>query len=574
MKSSQPKVPPKPLPHQGPRLWLYLVVGCVTLLALLEAYQPALNGPFLFDDLYLPFQLPNFIQAPLTYWLHQTRPFLMLTFWLNLRVFGLDPYFFHLFNILFHFANGVLVFLIVRRLLRQVGVEGWNQVLHAGFAAGVFLFHPLQTESVAYVASRSETLSVLFFYAAFVVFLYRPRPAASWSVTAAVTLLFAAAALTKEHTVILPALLLLTDYFWNPGFSFGGIRRNWKLYTALSAAGALGLGFVWRVIRHADTAGFAVAGLPWHDYLYTQGRAIWVYLRMFVLPVGLNLDHDFAISRSPLDHGAILGLAALGALGAAAIALRRKYPLSSYGVLVFLLLIAPTSSFIPIKDPLVERRMYLPMIGLVLVVADITRRLALRRATLAWTAAGILLAAGVAARARNQVWSGAIPLWEDSVAKSPRKFRPHFQLAYAYFQAGRCQEAARQYELSSRLTAKDYGLLVDWALACDCAQQPDLAVERLREAIQMERTAHAYALIGMIYAKRARRAEAEAALAEAEKINPLFAKTYVYRGNLQVTSGEYAAAADSYRRALALSPDDPDASAGLAMARRNLKVAY
>ncbi len=574
MKSSKPKVPPNPRPHQGPRLWLYLVAACVTLLAVLEAYQPALNGPFLFDDLYLPFQLPEFIQAPLTYWVHQTRPFLMLTFWLNLRVFGLDPYFFHLFNVLFHFANGVLVYLMVRRLLRQVGVGGWNQVLHAGFAAAVFLFHPLQTESVAYVASRSETLSVLFFYSAFVVFLYRPKPAASWSVTAAVLLLFVAAALTKEHTVALPVLLLVTDYFWNPGFSFGGIRRNWKLYAALSAAGAVGLAFVWRVLRNADTAGFAVAGLPWQDYLYTQGRAIWVYLRMFVLPVGLNLDHDFAISRSPLDHGAIFGLAALAALAAAAIALRRKYPLSSYGVLVFLLLIAPTSSFIPIKDPLVERRMYLPMIGLVLVVADITRRLALSRATLAWTAAGILLAAGAAAHARNHVWSGAIPLWEDSVAKAPRKFRPHFQLAYAYFQAGRCQEAARHYELASRLTAMNYGLLVDWALACDCAQQPDLAVERLREAIMLERTAHAYALIGMIYAKRAQRAEAEAALAEAEKINPLFAKTYVYRGNLQVSLGEYAAAADSYRRALALSPDDPDASAGLAVARRNLKVAY
>ena len=574
MKSSKPAVPPKARPPQGPRLWLYVVAGCATLLALLEVYQPALYGPFLFDDLYLPFQLPEFIQAPLAYWLRQTRPLLMLTFWLNLKAFGLDPYFFHLFNVLSHFANGVLVYLIVRRLLRQVGVEGWNLILHAGFAAGVFLFHPLETESVAYVASRSETLSVLFFYAAFVVFLYRPKPAASWSVTAAVLALFAAAALSKEHTAVFPALLLLTDYFWNPGFSFGGIKRNWRLYLVLSGAGAVGLAFVWRVLRGADTAGFGVAGLPWHDYLYTQGRAIWVYLRMFVLPVGLNLDHDFAISRSPLDHGAIFGLAALGALAAAAIALRRKYPLSCYGVLVFLLLLAPTSSFIPIKDPLVERRMYLPMIGLVLVVADLTRRLVLSRAALAWTAAGVLLAAGAVARARNHVWGGAIQLWEDSVAKAPGKYRPNFQLAYAYFEAGRCQEAARYYELASRFRPNDYGLLVDWALACDCAQQPDLAVERLREAIMLESTAHAHALIGMIYAKRVRRAEAEAAFAEAERINPRFAKTYVYRGNLQVSLGEYAAAADSYRRALALKPDDPDASAGLAVARRHLKVAY
>jgi protein O-mannosyl-transferase len=574
MKSSKPTVPPNPRPAAGPRPWLYLVAACATLLALLEAYQPALNGPFLFDDLYLPFQLPDFIQAPLVHWLRQSRPLLMLTFWLNLRGFGLDPYFFHLFNVLCHFANAVLVYLIVGRLLRRVGVEGWNVVLHAGFAAGVFLFHPLQTESVAYVASRSEALSVLFFYTAFTVFLYRRETAASWSVAAVVLGFFAAAALTKEHTAVLPALLLLTDYFWNPGFSFGGIKRNWRLYSALMAAGATGLVFVWRVLRASDTAGFAVAGLPWHDYLYTQGRAIWVYLRMFLLPIGLNLDHQFAISRSPLDHGAVLGLAVLAALAAVAVALRRKYPLSCYGILVFLLLIAPTSSFIPIKDPLVERRMYLPMIGLVLVIADVTRRFALRRSTLAWMAAGILLVAGAATRARNQVWSSAIQLWEDSVEKAPRKYRPHFQLAYAYFQAGRCPEAAKQYELASRFTTMDYSLLIDWALACDCAQQPDLAVEKLRQAINLERTAHAHALLGMVYAKRARRAEAEAALDEAERINPRFVKTYVYRGNLQVTIGQYAAAADSYRRALALNPNDSDARAGLDVARRNLKVAY
>ncbi len=574
MKSSRPTVPPDAGNATQPRLWVHVVVWCAILLAVLEVYQPALNGAFLFDDLYLPFQMPEFIGAPLVRWLRESRPFLMFTFWANLRAFGLDPYFFHLFNVLFHLANGALVYIIVRRLLRQAGVEGKDVILYAGFAAGLFLFHPLQTESVAYVASRSETLSVLFCYSAFAVFLCRSTPEVRWGRAAAVLLLFAAAALTKEHTVVLPALLLLTDYYWSPGFSFGGIKRNWRLYSMMSVVGAAALAFVWTVLRAADTAGFAVSGLPWHDYFYTQGRAIWVYLRMFVVPVGLNLDHDFAISRGPLDHGAVFGLAALVVLVVAAFMLRRKFPLASYGVLVFLLLLAPTSSVIPIKDPLVERRMYLPMIGLLLVVVDLAQRLKLSRVALAWSALGILGAAGTATYVRNHVWSGAIALWEDSVEKAPQKYRPHFQLAYAYFQAGRCQEAARQYELAAQLAPKDYGLLVDWALACDCADQPDLAVERLREAIALERTAHAHALIGMIQGKRARRTEAEAALNEAERINPRFPKTYVYRGNLQISAGEYVAAAESYRRALALNPSDEDAATGLAVARRNLKVAY
>ena len=96
------------------------------------------------------------------------------------------------------------------------------------FAAALFLLHPLQTESVAYVTSRSEVLSILFFFLALAVFLFRRNTAISVPVVILVLALFAMAFLTKEHTAVLPAFLLLTDYFWNPGFKFEGIKRNWK----------------------------------------------------------------------------------------------------------------------------------------------------------------------------------------------------------------------------------------------------------------------------------------------------------------------------------------------------------
>jgi hypothetical protein len=78
--------------------------------------------------------------------------------------------------------------------------------------------------------------------------------------------------------------------------------------------------------------------------------------------------HEFMvpISSGPFDHGAILGLVALIGFVTAAWILRRRYPLASFGIFAFLLLLAPTSSFIPAQDAFAEHRLYLPFLGLIL----------------------------------------------------------------------------------------------------------------------------------------------------------------------------------------------------------------
>ena len=108
---------------------------------------------------------------------------------------------------------------------------------------------------------------------------------------------------------------------------------------------------------------------------------------------------------------------------------------------MFLLLLAPTSSFVPIADPMAERRLYLPILGLLLVVAEFLSRWKVKRGSLVATLAGILVLAGFLTYSRNGVWTSDTALWEDSVSKSPMKSRPQFQLAFAYYAQGRCSEA-------------------------------------------------------------------------------------------------------------------------------------
>jgi tetratricopeptide (TPR) repeat protein len=551
-------------------MWPYIVAAFLLVFIAFEIYQPAIRGPFLFDDRYLPFFEQEFATAPLKSWLVGVRPALMLTYWINFQMVHTDPYWYHVVNVLFHAANAVFVWLIALKILSYAGVEKAQRMILATFSALLFLLHPLQTESVTYVASRSENQSVFFFLAAFVVFLYRRSIAVSWRIAIAVLVLFAAACLTKEHVAVLPALLILTDYFWNPGFTFEGVRKNWRIYTPVVLFGLAGGVFAWRILKMSSSAGFGMMNLRWYDYLFTQCRAIWVYLRMLVLPYGQNIDHDFPVSHSVIDHGAIFGMIALVGVTVAAWVCRKRFPLAAYGWFVFLILLAPTSSLIPIQDVFVERRLYLPFFGVALICCEFLRPAKLSRPALVGALAAVLVVFSILTYQRNQVWADSVALWKDAAEKSPNKSRPHFQLAYAYYSDGRCIDAVKEYQRTSELDKTEDRLYIDWGLAYDCAKQPEAALAKFQQALSISKSGLAYSLIGMVYAKQNRRAEALEALEQAEKLDPNLETTYVNRGNVYLLAQEFDKAESQFRRALELNPADSLARNGLDMAQRRI----
>lgn len=559
---------------------IYAAVAAVALVVLFWAYSPVMHAGFLFDDnTFQQFTLPP-ASAPLSSWIGPSRPMLMLSYWVNTQISQQDTFSFHLFNLLFHCTTSVLIFLIVRRLLDWSGSEALHEPSHrtllAAFAALLFLFHPVQTESVAYIAGRSESLSGFFAAAAIAAFLYRRTTAISWPRAAAVVALSGAAMLSKEQAVAIPALFLLIDFWWNPGFSLRGIRGNWKLYLPLAACATAGVALLWKMILGIGTggsAGFGMKDFTWYQYLFTQFRALFVYLFTFVVPVNLTLDWDFPISRSILDHGSLAGLLVLLAFAAAAWHYRRRFPLAAFGYFAFLLLLAPTSSILPIKDPVAERRMYLPIVGLLLILVDLLGRLKLDRKTLSIVCAIVLLFAVGLTHARAWVWADAVSLWEDTARKSPNKARAHFQLAFAYYEQGRFDRAIAEFQKTSELEPPNYNLLVDWAEVYDAANQLDPALAKLRQAAALEPTAHVYSQIGRNYAKRSRWSEAMDAFNTAEKIDPGFPSTYAYKGLLHLANNNPAAAVPEFQHALRLDPGLQPAQQGLIQAQQRLRGA-
>ena len=530
--------------------WWPWVAGASALALAFVIYAPALHGDFVLDDLYFPFGNPQLQGLPFLRWVTDLRPVLMASFWLNHQMSGEETFSYHATNVFLHVIVSVLVALISMRLLEWAGVRNDGRVKPTLgiFAGALFLVHPMQTESVAYVASRSEVLSVLFYYAAYCVFLYRRTESISWTRALAVLVLFGAALGTKQHTLTLPALLLLTDLFWPQG----SVRANRLLYIVMIAIGAVGGVYILKTLLSANTAGFHVAGLTPLDYFYTQCRVVWDYVRLFLFPLGQNADPDVPISHGLLDYGAIFGLLAWIGVVAAAWIYRKRWPLASFGVFVFLLLIAPTSSVVPIADVLQERRLYLPFLGLAFVVLEFLRRVELKQRVP--IEAAVLLLFAILTYQRSALWGDPLALWQDAAAKSPNKVRPRFQIASFYYHHSEFSKAIENYEIAVRLGQPDYRLLVDYGLSLDRAGHYPEALEKLQRAAGLEADPEVWTLIAQVYGQQRQPDLAFDALNRAQALNPQFEMTYAIRGNVYESLGNRASAAQEYQRALQIDP--------------------
>ncbi len=537
--------------------WHYFALGVLlAAIVVMWAYSPSMDGPFLFDDTFRPVAVSNISTQPLSAFLHGERPLLMASYWLSARLSPNDTWWFHFPNVVIHCLTAVLVFFIVRRLLVFANLGESRLGLLAGFAAALFLLHPAQTEAVSYVAGRSDALKVMLAFAAFAVFLYRPENAAGWKTAAAVLLLFGAAFLAKEDAIALPALLLLTDYWWSSGSGWEGIRRNWKIYLPLVLASLAGIVHFWNIIMHATTAGFGFKEFTWYQYFFTQWRAIFVYMGIFLWPANLTLDWDFPISHTPFEHGAIVWGVILLAMIVAAFVLRRRFPLATYGFLAFLILLAPTSSVLPIRDPVAERRLYFAMLGLLLIVVEVLSRVEIDRQVLTFGGIAVLLVAAFATHARAAVWADDLAVWEDTARKSPGAWRPHFQLAFAYYKAQRYNEALQEFQKAGDLRPLDADLLLDWGLTYDSLNQLQSALEKLKESAAIKPTAHVYSQIGMVYGKLEQWPDALTSLAQAQQLDPDFPDTYVYRGVVHTRNNQLGEALQDFRHALDLDPNN------------------
>jgi tetratricopeptide (TPR) repeat protein len=314
-----------------------------------------------------------------------------------------------------------------------------------------------------------------------------------------------------------------------------------------------------KVLSASSSAGFNTRGVSWDQYALTQARAIFHYIRLALIPIGQSIDHDFPLSRTPFEYHAWIFLAALLITAAAAYYFRHQYPLASFGVFAFLILLAPTSSIVPIADPFAERRMYLPLLALLLIVAEALRRYRLS------IPVGVFVIALLSflTYQRNRLWADPVAFWLDTVKHSPNKGRPHTHLAYAAVTAHQCPAIAPVFDEALQRMPNDYHVLTGYAKILECVGQTEGAASLLQHAAKVRPSAEVYELLGLLYGEMQNTEASRLALEAALRINPDSASAHWAMGLWYQSAQDLTNAANSYRRVLEIEPFNRPARAAL-----------
>jgi protein O-mannosyl-transferase len=433
------------------------------------AYARVLGGGFVFDDRTTALSpavknLAAQARALFPALLHGGRPVVDLSLAMNYAASGADAWSYHAVNIAIHLATVLLVFAFTLRTLQLAGV---SRVRGPALAvAGIFALHPLHSQAVSYVSQRAESLASAFYLTTLLLLLAAERVARSPGRTLlriGAYCVFLLGLGAKQIVVTMPLAYLLLAIAV-PERSQAAPRVSWPKRLVVLAPFPATAGWYVRqllvsVEGHRDV-GSAVPGMTWWTYFLTQWKVLLIYLRLVLWPTGQCLDWRYPVTTN-LDAGTILAGVALAVIAGGAVAVLWRFRdkvgedaaaarIAGFGVLWFFLLLAPTSSFVPIADVLVEHRVYLASWGIfaavVLLLGRALARLGEKQKIVGALLVGVLWCTlALCLRSRNGVWEDPIGLWSDVVAKAPGNVRAHVQLAAAHQARGDLERAAAEY---------------------------------------------------------------------------------------------------------------------------------
>jgi len=588
------------MPHG---VWL-LALALVALTFI--AYQPVWRAGFIWDDndhltanpaMIAPHGL-RMIWSSLA--VSRYYPLTLTSFWVQRQLWGLNPMPYHLVNVALHAINGMLVFFLLRRL----------RVPAAWLAAMLWVLHPVNVESVAWITELKNTQSGFFFFLSLLCFLLPDadkKP--GWYALAIVFGL--AAMLSKPSTVVLPLVLLLCVW-WK--------RGHWNRTDFVRTAPFFGLAAGMSALTIIEQRGHVLraGATDWQlgpaERLIVAGKAIWFYAAKVLWPVRLT----FVYPRWAVDSWSLWSWVPTVALVAVAVTLWRCRSRAwcravLFGGGFFVAALLPVLGFFDIfyfrYSFVADHFQYLACVGLIALAASTGTAICERGGRWArdlgmLAAAIVLLILGVSTWRQARIYENLETLWLDTLTKNPRCWLAHNNLGNVLLQQGKISDALGHYEQALRLepdraeTQINLGnvsfqqgrvndalgyyeqalrLKPDYAeahnnLGIALAQMGKTAdaIAHYEQALRIKPDyADAHNSLGIALARTGKIEDAIAHYEQALRFNPDYAEAHCNLGNVFWQQGKVSEAVGHYEQALALKPDYAEAhnNLGIALAR-------
>ena len=523
-----------------------------------------------------------------------------LSFALNYKVNALNVTGYHVFNIMIHLMNAILIYWLVVLTFRtpyasdalQRDIFGSSDKIRwiALFTALLFVTHPVQTQAVTYIVQRFTSLATLFYLLAIVMYIKARNSGSrqaqySFYVVAIISTILAMR--TKEIAFTLPAMIILYEFMF-----FKGETKRRLLYilpflltmpiiplTLMGFKGSPdGFSGVDELTRIAG-----VESVSRWDYLITEFRVIVTYIRLLFFPINQNLDYDYPIYRTFLNPEVLLSflfLLALFGLGAYLFYVSTRTEkgnrlwlrMVSFGIFWFFVTLLVESSIIPIVDVIYEHRLYLPSVGFFLAFMSgmvfIREKFAPRTKVVEKVFIPVMILVVVSlsmtAYARNTVWQDEVVLWEDVLKKSPYKARPNYNLGVFYAERGHTDEAIKLYQETIKQKPNFAWPHNNLGLIYLRGGRLEDAFREIQAALKYKPDyAEAHNNLGLVFYDQGRLDEALQAIQTALKYKPDYAEAHNNLGLVYLKKGFINEAFKEIQTALKITPNSAESHESL-----------
>jgi Tfp pilus assembly protein PilF len=505
------------------------------------------------------------------------HPITWLSHMLDVELFGLNAGAHHLFNLLFHIFNSLLLFIVFRKMTAHV----WQ----SGFVALLFALHPLHVESVAWVAERKDVLSGFFWLLtmwSYVHFVQNPKITRYLAVIG----FFALGLMAKPMLVTLPFVLLLLDY-WPLNRIQAGQTNN---HTSKPNAGRPLLRLVYEKVPMfvlaavscgvtflAQKKGEAIGLLDVHPPMMRVANAVVSYLKYIqkmLWPDDLAILYPYP--KVIAGWQVLAAFVVLGCVTFLTVRYRKRLPWLFFGWFWYVGTLVPVIGLVQVGvQGMADRYTYLPLIGLFVIIAWGTAYLfgnwRFKKIALSVTSAVLCILLVTTARAQMSYWKNSFTLFEHTLEVTADNYVIHNNLGFELALNGRMDEAIRHYRAALRINPEFELAHINLGAALFSQGKIEKSLAYYHATLSLKpRFAGVHHNLGILLLRVGRIDEAVVHFQEALLIKPDYAEVYNSLGAALVSQGKIIEAMANFKEAIRIKPDLMEANTNL----KNLTAAY
>jgi tetratricopeptide (TPR) repeat protein len=493
-------------------------IYCSMALALIGilVYGNHLNNTFQFDSVAyiknsLSLKSPESMLA-LQFWISHffSRGLLSISMALNAHLDELRPFGYHVLNLALHIFNTILIFHIFKKALFHFKKKaGQNNTVISFFAATIFLVHPIQTESVIYIISRSEVLASTFYLLGFFLFqicldIDKQRSLSKKIILPLVILFLIVAGYSVKQTLATFPLIIFLYYISvcpldSPVIKF---LLKWKWQIATTVLIFLSL-LLYKLL--SDETFLIGPSNPLEmvgreKYMLSQPAVVvFYYLKKILFPINLNVDPDVEVVTHLFSFSFISSMMMIAFI-AYYLWKQKAWRFYIFFLSWFLIVLSPSSSIVTLHDLAAEHRVYLALPGVIFILSYGLFEILKNQKSGFLILCGLTLFLGTLNIERNRVWKNELSLWQDTYKKSPSKLRPLVNLARAHSIEGNNEDAVRYYEEALARGPRDFVIQYNLGELYLKEGRAEEAILRFQTALKLKpEIPETYAKLGEIY---------------------------------------------------------------------------